>query len=157
MSSNIACTILKVQEKKTQKGASYGIIKFSDLSNVFELFIFSDVFELNRDKLIEGQSVMITLIKNYSDETKTQKRINVKKIISLKEIINKPIKKITFKFNDIHDLKKLKKLDKNNGETEVKVVVDKNNEIHIFSLKSKRKINNQLLNTLNLAENVLIE
>ncbi len=157
LSSNIACTILKVQEKKTQKGASYGIIKFSDLSNVFELFIFSDVFELNRDKLIEGQSVMITLIKNYSDETKTQKRINVKKIISLKEIINKPIKKITFKFNDIHDLKKLKKLDKNNGETEVKIVVDKNNEIHIFSLKSKRKINNQLLNTLNLAENVLIE
>ncbi len=157
LSSNIACTILKVQEKKTQKGASYGIIKFSDLSNVFELFIFSDVFELNRDKLIEGQSVMITLIKNYSDETKTQKRINVKKIISLKEIINKPIKKITFKFNDIHDLKRLKKLDKNNGETEVKVVVDKNNEIHYFSLKSKRKINNQLLNTLNLAENVLIE
>ena len=124
---------------------------------MFELFIFSDVFELNRDKLIEGQSVMITLIKNYSDETKTQKRINVKKIISLKEIINKPIKKITFKFNDIHDLKKLKKLDKNNGETEVKVVVDKSNEIHFFSLKSKRKINNQLLNTLNLAENVLIE
>ena len=157
LSSNIACTILKVQEKKTQKGASYGIIKFSDLSNVFELFIFSDVFELNRDKLIEGQSVMITLIKNYSDETKTQKRINVKKIISLKEIINKPIKKITFKFNDIHDLKRLKKLDKNNGETEVKVVVDKSNEIHFFSLKSKRKINNQLLNTLNLAENVLIE
>ncbi len=157
LSSNIACTILKVQEKKTQKGASYGIIKFSDLSNVFELFIFSDAFELNRDKLIEGQSVMITLIKNYSDETKTQKRINVKKIISLKEVINKPIKKITFKFNHINDLKKLKKLDKNNGETEVKVVVDKNNQIHIFYLKSKRKINNQLLNTLNLAENVLIE
>ena len=61
------------------------------------------------------------------------------------------------KFNHINDLKKLKKLDKNNGETEVKVVVDKNNQIHIFYLKSKRKINNQLLNTLNLAENVLIE
>ena len=34
LSSNIACTVLKVQEKKTQKGNSYGIVKFSDLSNV---------------------------------------------------------------------------------------------------------------------------
>ena len=41
LSSNIACTVLKVQEKKTQKGNSYAIVKFSDLSNVFELFIFS--------------------------------------------------------------------------------------------------------------------
>ena len=44
LSSNIACTVLKVQEKKTQKGNSYAIVKFSDLSNVFELFIFSDNF-----------------------------------------------------------------------------------------------------------------
>ena len=65
LSSNIACTVLKVQEKKTQKGSSYAIVKFSDLSNVFELFIFSDIFELNRDNLIEGNSLMITLIKNY--------------------------------------------------------------------------------------------
>ena len=96
---------LKVQEKKTQKGNSYGIVKFSDLSNVFELFIFSDIFEINRDNLIEGNSLMITLIKNYSDENKSQKRINVKKIISLKELINKQIKNITFKFNNIKDLK----------------------------------------------------
>ena len=65
LSSNIACTVLKVQEKKTQKGNSYAIVKFSDLSNVFELFIFSDIFEINRDNLIEGNSLMITLIKNY--------------------------------------------------------------------------------------------
>ena len=37
LSSNVACTVLKVQEKKTQTGNSYGIIKFSDLSNTFEL------------------------------------------------------------------------------------------------------------------------
>ncbi len=67
LSSNIACIVLKVQEKKTQKGNSYAIVKLSDLSSVFELFIFSDIFELNRDKLIEGNSLMITLMKNYSD------------------------------------------------------------------------------------------
>ena len=42
ISSMVSATIIKVQEKKTQKGNSYAIIKFSDLSNVFELFIFSD-------------------------------------------------------------------------------------------------------------------
>ena len=52
---------------------------------------------------------MITLIKNYSDENKSQKRINVKKIISLKELINKQIKNITFKFNNIKEFKKIKK------------------------------------------------
>ena len=66
LSSNIACTVLKVQEKKTQKGSSYAIVKFSDLSNVFELFIFSDIFETNRENLFEGNSLMITLIKNLS-------------------------------------------------------------------------------------------
>ena len=90
LSSNIACTVLKVQEKKTQKGTSYGIVKFSDLSSVFELFIFSDVFEINREKLIEGKSLMLTLIKNYKDNDKTQKRINVKSIVSLHDALNKP-------------------------------------------------------------------
>ena len=35
------------------------LVKFSDLSNVFELFIFSEIFELNRDNLVEGNSLML--------------------------------------------------------------------------------------------------
>ena len=88
LSSNIACTVLKVQEKKTQKGSSYAIVKFSDLSNVFELFIFSDIFEKNRDNLKEGNSLMINFNKKLClMMIKSQKRINVKKMISLKELI----------------------------------------------------------------------
>ena len=74
LSSNIACTVLKMQEKKTQKGNSYAIVKFSDLSGVFDLFIFSDIFEMNRELLVEGNSLMVTLIKNYLDENKTKKK-----------------------------------------------------------------------------------
>ena len=40
---NIAGTLLKIQERKTQKGNSYAIIKLTDLTSVFELFIFSDI------------------------------------------------------------------------------------------------------------------
>ena len=157
LSSNIACTVLKVQEKKTSKGSSYAIIKFSDLYNVFELFIFSDVFELNRNILIEGNCLMITLIKNYSDENKIQRRINVKKIVSLKDIINKPIKKITFKFNNLKDVSKLKKLSQNDGETDIKILIERDDKLLSFQLKNKRKLNNSLLNTFNLVENVIID
>ncbi len=155
LSSNIACTVLKIQEKKTQKGNSYAIVKFSDLNNVFELFIFSDVFEDNREVLIEGNSLMITLIKNYTDENKIQTRINVKKIVSLKEIVNKPIKNITLTFKDINQLYKLKELSQIDAETEIKLVVDNKGDILTFRLKDKRKLNHNLINSLNLKENVI--
>ena len=157
LSSNIACTILKVQEKKTQKGSSYGIIKFSDLSNVFELFIFSEIFEANRNNLKEGNSVMITLIKNYTDESKIKKRINVKKMISLKELIQQPIPNLTFKFSDIDDLKKLQQVSLAEGNSEIKILLDKNNKIYTFLLKNTRKLDNRLLNTLDLLKYVVID
>ena len=157
LSSNIACTILKVQEKKTQKGNSYGIIKFSDMSNVFELFLFSDIFETNRENLVEGKSVMLTLVKNYLDENRIQKKINVKKMVLLKDLFNKPIKNITFKFKDVKDLEILNKLSNKNAETDVKIILNKNKNKHIFHLKNKRKINYELLNLLNLVENIVID
>ena len=83
---------------------------------------------------------MITLIKNYADENKIQKRINVKKIISLKDVIDKPIKNITFKFKNFNDLYKLENLDKKNGQTDVRVIVDNDNEILTFKVKNRRKI-----------------
>ena len=44
--ANIAATILKIQEKKTQRGNSYAIVKFSDRKTVFELFINSLRFKI---------------------------------------------------------------------------------------------------------------
>ena len=157
LSSNVACTVLKVQEKKTQKGSSYAIVKFSDLLNVFELFIFSDIFEANRQILNEGNSLMLTLIKNYTDENRLLKRINVKKIISLKDVLNKPFKNITFKFDYMEDLERLKKLSVKDGETEIKIELHKKEEILTFFLKDKRNLNNKLLNTLNLTKNVVFD
>ena len=100
---------------------------------------------------------MITLIKNFVDNNKTQKRINVKKMMSLKELTNKQIKNITFKFSNIEDFHKIKKLSSINGETEINILFYKDNKIHKFKLKDKRNLNNNQLNTLNLAENVIID
>ena len=155
--SNIACTVLKIQEKKTQKGNSYAIVKFSDLSTVFELFIFSDIFELNRDRLIAGHSLLLTLNKTYNDDSQTQKRINVKEITSLKDIINKPIKNVTFKFNNQNDLKKIKNFSRSDGNADVKIILCGDSVNYIFKLKDKRKVSNNLINSLNLAENIVFE
>ena len=157
LSSNIACTVLKVQEKKTQKGTSYAIIKFSDLNSVFELFVFSDIFEINREVLKEGNSLMLTLMKNYIDEKKTQKKTNVKKIITLKEVINKPIDLIKLKFNDLSELKKIKYLKKDEGKTSIKFELQNKQNKLVFDLKDKRKVDLKQLNSLKIKENLILD
>ena len=157
LSSNIACTVLKVQEKKTSKGNSYAIVKLSDLKSTFELFIFSEIFEQNRNILIEGNSLMITLIKNYTNEKKNEKKTNVKKILSIKDVINKQIDKIHFVFNNLDDLNKLEKLSKKEGKTRVKFSYIAQDKELVFELDDLRNIDYKLINSLNLKENILID
>ena len=73
------------------------------------------------------------------------------------ELTNKQLTNITFKFNNIEELKKIKNLNVKDGKTYVNILLDKDNKIHKFQLKDKRKVNNQLLNSLNLLENVVID
>tara|TARA_B100001175_G_scaffold269615_1_gene241448 strand:+ start:1848 stop:5258 length:3411 start_codon:yes stop_codon:yes gene_type:complete len=157
LSSNIACTVLKVQEKKTQKGNSYAIVKLSDLSSVFEIFIFSDIFDLNRDKIIEGNSLMITLMKNYTDDAKTQKKLNVKKIVTLKEVLNRNFDELKLKINNMEELKKLKKLSKDGGKTKITIQVSDTDNKYTFILNEGRNVDNNLINELNIRENILID
>ena len=56
----IAGTLISIQEKKTAKGNPYAIIKFVDLSSMFELFIFSERLIENRNNLLVGNSFFNT-------------------------------------------------------------------------------------------------
>ncbi len=156
LSSNISSTILKVQEKKTQKGTTYAIIKFSDLSGVFELFVFSDIFETNREILVEGNSVMITLVKNYVDDSSVQKKINIRKIISMKEVIEKPIEELKIKIKNLEDVKKINKLSLNDAKTKVFIDVDINKKKMSFRLNKNRNVDHKTLNLLKNDENIEI-
>ena len=78
-------------------------------------------------------------------------------MISLKELTNKQIKNITIRFDNIKDFEIIKSLSPENGETDVTILLDKDEKIHKFNLKNKRKVNIQLLNTLDLAEKVVLE
>ena len=147
-SSNIAATLLKIQERKTSKGNSYAVLKLTDLNSVFELFIFSEVLEQNRDILKEGNSFILTLIKSFSDGENRFKRINVQKIASLKEVLNKPINEVTFKLKSLKELDELSKFLINKGDTLININFnDKNNSVD-FQLKNKRNIDRKTINLL---------
>ena len=145
---NIAATLLKIQERKTSKGTPYGVLKLTDLSSVFELFIFSDILELNREILKEGTSLILTLIKSLSNEENRFKRINVQKIVSLKDLLNTPIEEVTFKLNSIKQLDEISKFIPKYGKTLIKIKLsDKKNNFN-FELKNRRNLDRKTLNLL---------
>jgi DNA polymerase-3 subunit alpha len=146
--ANIAATLLKIQERKTAKGNSYGVIKFTDLTSVFELFVFSDILELNRETLIEGNSFIVTLTKTLSNDKNRLKRINVQKIASLKDLFNKPISEITFNIKSIKEIDKISDFVKKEGSTEVKINLEDNDNQLIFKLKNKRLIDRKSINNI---------
>jgi DNA polymerase III subunit alpha len=146
--ANIAATLLKITERKTAKGNSYGVIKFTDLSSVFELFIFSDILELNRDILIEGNSLIATLTKSTSNDENRFRRINVHKLASLKDLFNKPISEIIFNINSTKDIDKISELVQKEGATEVKININNENKDISFKLKNRRHIDRKAVNIL---------
>ena len=145
--SMVAATILKIQEKKTQKGTSYAIIKFSDLGGVFELFVFSDVFEFNRENIKEGKSVIITLFKIFIESDK-KTRVNVKKILPLDDILNKPINNLKIKIKNDQDLDFLSKILADKGNAEIIFEFLENNKKYTLKLKDKRYVDKNILNSI---------
>ena len=146
--ANIAGTLLKIQERKTAKGNSYAVIKLTDLNSVFELFIFSDVLQVNREILKEGSSLLLTLSKSITNDKNRLTRINVQKIISLKSLFDKPISGITFKIKSKHQIDKLSQILNNKGETKISIQFQNEDKILFFELENPRKVDHKSLNSL---------
>ena len=146
--NNIAATLLKVQERKTAKGNPYAVLKLTDLTSVFELFIFSDILELNRDHFKEGSSLILTLSKTISSDEDKTKRVNVRKIASLKELFNSSIKEITFNLTSKDQLEQIKNFLHKKGDTVVNINFSDNVVKHKFQLKSHRNIDRKSINIL---------
>ena len=146
--SNIAATLLKLQERKTAKGNSYAVLKLTDLSSVFELFIFSDVLELNREILKEGNSLILNLVKNITDDENRFKRINVQKISSLKELFNSPINEVSFEVRSKDQVQVISKILKENGKTLVNINLVTEDNILNFKLRNSKNLDRKSLNLL---------
>ena len=146
--ANIAATLLKVQERKTAKGNAYAVLKLTDLNSVFELFIFSDILELNREILKEGNSLILTLVKNVSNDENRFKRINVQKIGSLKELFNSPINEVSFDVKSNNEVDEISKILKENGKTIVNINMTDAKKTLKFKLKNSRNLDRKSLNLL---------
>jgi DNA polymerase III subunit alpha len=150
--SNIAATLLKFQERKTAKGNSYAVLKLTDLSSVFELFIFSDILELNREILIEGNSLILTLIKSISNDENRFKRLNVQKIASLKDLFNSPINEVSFEVRSNDEISTISKLLNKEGKTTVNINLVSDDKSLKFRLKNNRNLDRKSLNLLRKRE-----
>ncbi len=135
----VAGTVMSIQEKKSSKGTPYAIIKFSDKQAEFELFLFSEMLITNREKLKESESFVLTLQKDKITGETEKKRVNIKKILNLEDVINKPYSKVFIELRKDYDLDELKSLLSNKGETEINLIVKEENNKAFFLLEETRK------------------
>ena len=137
----VAGTIMSIQEKKSSKGTPFAIVKFSDLKSEFELFLFSDILVLNREKLKTANSFILTLQKDNLIQDNLSRRINIKKLESLNEFTKKDYDKVTIELKNQSNLDELQELLKENGNTKIEIKIRKTSKIYTFALKNLRKFN----------------
>jgi len=147
--SIVAGTIMSIKEKKTSKGTPFAIIKFSDQSKVFELFLFSEILEVNRKKLKEGKSFLLTIIRDRENQENRFRRVNVRKISSLEEVTKMNYDNVFIEISTTDNLKKLYERIKEKGDTKIQISITNENKDYVFELKDKRKFNYQTLKHLN--------
>ena len=145
----VAGTIMSIKEKKTSKGTPFAIIKFSDQSKVFELFLFSEILELNRKNLVEGKSFLLTLIKDRENQENRFRRINVRKILNLDTIIHNSFNNVKIELYNTENLDKLYAAIKEEGSSKIKISINKEDKNYLFELKNKRKFDYETLKNLN--------
>ena len=136
---------MSIQEKKSIKGTPFAIVKFSDKFGEFELFLFSDNLISNRDKLKEAESFVLTIQKDKATEN-SPRRVNVKKIIPLDELVNYNYKNVSIEVDEKLDFKEFKKLLNEKGDTEIKLILNQKNKKITFKLENPRKFDLKLFN-----------
>jgi DNA polymerase-3 subunit alpha len=144
----VAGTIMSIQEKKSAKGNSYAIIKFSDNKSEFEIFLFSDLFSNNREKLKESNSFILTLHKEKSTDKNSLNRVNIKKIVDLSDMVNKSYDNVSIELNDKEKLQELNELLKNSGQTKISVILRDSNKNYSFELEKNRKFDFNLFSLI---------
>jgi DNA polymerase-3 subunit alpha len=118
----------------------------------FELFIFSDILELNRETLKEGSSLLLTLVKSISNDENRFKRVNVQKIGSLIDLFNSPIKEVSFDVNNDDNLETISRVLVEDGKTEVNFNMSLKDKTLKFKLKKTRNLDRKSLNLLRKRE-----
>jgi len=140
---------MALQEKKTSKGQPFGIIKLSDLSRMYELFIFSEILIANRSYLIAGNSFLINVVKETM--TNGTSRLTVRKLTEINSIKEAKVFKTQILIKDLKKIDELKSLLKDKGETKVEIKYSLQGKNYIIDLKENKLVNSSVINVLNSA------
>ena len=152
--SLVAGTIMSIQEKKSAKGNSYAIIKFSDNKSEFEIFLFAELFVLNREKLKESNSFILTLHKEKNTGENNLMRVNIRKIVDLSDLVNKTYENVSIELDDREKLAELNELLKNNGETKINIILRDSDKNYSFELEKSRRFDFNLFGLIKNKEYV---
>ena len=90
----------------------------------------------------------------FKDISSDQRRINVKKIVSLDNLINHNYKKVSIEIDENLDFEELKKLLEKKGETEVQLVIKQKDTRFTIKLENLRKFDLKLFNEVKNREYV---
>jgi len=136
---------MSIQEKKSVKGTPFAIVKFSDNGGEFELFLFAEILVNNREIIKESESFILTLQKDKSISDVSKRRVNLRKIVSLNDIINKPYSKVTIELKEDCNIQEVKNFLITEGQTEINLIINNNNKRIHYNLQNARKFDfNQL-------------
>ena len=91
---------------------------------------------MNREILNEGNSLLLTLSKSIANDNNRLTRINVQKIISLKNVFEKPISEVIFKVRSKDQIERLSKILNTKGDTKISIELQNNRNILFFEFKN---------------------
>jgi hypothetical protein len=140
-------TLMAVQEKKTAKGQPFAIIKLSDLSRMYELFIFSEILLANRDKMIPGNSFLINIVKEKMTNGTT--RLTTRKLTEINSIKEAKINNAEITIKNLESINELKKILKDGGDTKVLIRMNSKDKNYAFNLKTNKLIDASIVSVLN--------
>jgi len=135
----IAGTIMSIQEKKSLKGKPFAIVKFSDNTSEYELFLFSELLINNREKLKESNSFILTVSKDNVINNNAQPRVNVRKILDLSEMVNTSYKNVSIELEDNYNLSELENSLRERGKTQISIIIPNKDKRYEFKLENNRK------------------
>ena len=88
------------------------------------------------------------MAKSFSNEENRFKRINVQKIASFQELLNKPLEEVTFDIKNTEQLRIISKFLDKKGNTLININLQDDKNKYNFQLKNKRNLDRKSLNLL---------
>ena len=97
---------------------------------------------------------MISLQKDKILNPEVKKRVNVKKILPLEDVINKPYSKVTIEIKEDSEINEIKEILSLSGDTQIELIINYKNKKAHYSLQNNRKFNLNHLKALKAKEYV---